>query len=300
MLVERQLLHRTTCVHPASGAVAAGQRVERDLAAVGDEHVADALAAAPRGMPRASPPCPCSPCRLDHPRRVARVSRSIVCPVSSSTPDVPPAMTSRRAPSAEARCEASVSALTFRAGRRASRRCRPRPARSRARADRSAAAASRCRSASPTSPRSTFGPATAHHRRRSLHRRDRCIGAGQPDRAGRRLCARAATSRVLIAPASTATTTSSVRASVTRSPSTCCFGMPARCQRRVDLAAAAVHDDERRALRQRARSPWRSRSRSCRLLEQFAAELQHEPALRLCATAAITAGPSARRGQARC
>jgi hypothetical protein len=37
----------------------------------------------------------------------------------------------------------------------------------------------------------------------------------------------AATSRVLIAPASTATTTSSVGSSVTRRPSTCRFGIPA-------------------------------------------------------------------------
>ena len=85
----------------------------------------------------------------------------------------------------------------------------------------------------------------------------------------------AATSRVLIAPASTDTTTSSVGASVTRKPSTCCFGMPAVAERGVDLLAAAVHDDERRVLRQRG-DRLGDALEILRLLEQLAAELQDE------------------------
>ena len=55
--------HRTTCVQPVSDACAVGQRAEPTSAAVGDDHVADAAAAAPRGRPAAWPPCPCWPCR---------------------------------------------------------------------------------------------------------------------------------------------------------------------------------------------------------------------------------------------
>ena len=66
---------------------------------------------------------------------------------------------------------------------------------------------------------------------------ERCGGAGSesPQRpsapvsptAGTPACASAATNRVLIVPASTATTASSVGSSVMRSPSTCRFSMPA-------------------------------------------------------------------------
>ncbi len=47
-----------------------------------------------------------------------------------------------------------------------------------------------------------------------------------------------------MAPARTETTTSSVSSSVIRRPSTCRFSIPARFKRRVDLLAAAVHDDD--------------------------------------------------------
>ena len=74
----------------------------------------------------------------------------------------------------------------------------------------------------------------------------------------------AATKRVLMAPASTETTTSSVGASVTRRPSTCRFGMPALGQRRVDLPAAAVDDDQRGRARRRRHAPRRARQSSGR------------------------------------
>ena len=111
----------------------------------------------------------------------------------------------------------------------------------------SAAACRPRRSGCRRGPRSTIRPSTA-----------RCGGAGVRQAAARRrrrsarrratpAASSAATSRVLTAPASTATTTSSVASSVMRSPSTCRFSMPARLQRGVDLLAAAVHDDQRRA-----------------------------------------------------
>src|SRR5437867_1867693 len=112
-LVEGQLLHRTTCVHPASGpfaAASASSATSRPLA----------MSTSPTPLRRAARHASSFATipLLAVPDLIIRAalresSRSIVCPLSSSTPDVPPAITSRRAPSDEARCAASVSALTF-------------------------------------------------------------------------------------------------------------------------------------------------------------------------------------------
>ena len=77
--------------------------------------------------------------------------------------------------------------------------------------------------------------------------------------------------------------------------------MPAVAERGVDLLAAAVHDDERRALRQ-PRDRLGDAIQILRLLEQLATELQDEGRLLRAARASrrvrFTAGPSARRGRA--
>src|SRR5215510_1200912 len=112
-VVQRQLVHRTTCVHPASGPLAAPSASSstsrpfaittsptpwRRAARHASSFATIPLFAVPDLIKRAA-------CRES--------SRSIVRPVSSSTPDVPPAITSRRAASDAARCAASVSALTL-------------------------------------------------------------------------------------------------------------------------------------------------------------------------------------------
>ena len=114
----------------------------------------------------------------------------------------------------------------------------------------------------PTSPRSTFGRRRSRSARRAVDRGATDASAPvQSHRPRARLAPSAATSRVLIAPASTATTTSSVRASVTRRPSTWCFGMPAapaprrfrgrrRAPRRARVRVPAPRCRARRARRQ--------------------------------------------------
>src|SRR4030095_7724248 len=112
-VIQRQFVHRTPCVHPASGPFAAPS--------------ASNSTSCPFAI-RTSP----TPCRraARHASSFATIplfavpdlikraawresSRSLVRPVSSRTPDVPPAITSRRAASEAARWAASVSALTL-------------------------------------------------------------------------------------------------------------------------------------------------------------------------------------------
>ena len=229
------------------------------------------------------------------------VSRAIVCPCSSSTPEVPPAMTSRRARSAEARCEASVSALTFSSWPR-SRSADTSHYRHIATGEQIGEQTWRAVAhGAPTRPRSTRSPATV------------TIGAarfivatvasapvnptGLPP--ARRT---AATRRVLMAPARTETTTSSVGASVTRSPSTCCFGMPAVlsaasislpppctttsdacCDSRAIALATPPDPVAARGVHRRASEPGPASSRRARESIQ---------------TVRFTAGPSVRRGPA--
>src|SRR5689334_10504873 len=112
--VERPLLHRTTCVHPASGpfaAASASSLTSRPLAM--STSPTPFRSAARQASSFATMPLFAVPALIIcAARRESR--RAIVCPASSSTPDVPPAMTSRFAPSDDARCAASVSAFTFR------------------------------------------------------------------------------------------------------------------------------------------------------------------------------------------
>ena len=202
-------------------------------------------------------------------------------------------MTSRLAPSAAARCAASVSALTFSSCAVArgadagdDRHVAARPA------DRSSSAGRAVATGVPTRPRSTMlgrPPLAIGAARRTGHRG---VGAGQADRAGAG-AAQAATNRVLIAPASTATTTSSVARVGDAQPVHLPLGDARGRQRRVDLRAAAVDDDQRRLPRRAdAIAVVPRAAASARLLEQLAAELQDDPRAR----AAITAGPCARRG----
>ena len=82
-----------------------------------------------------------------------------------------------------------------------------------------------------------------------------------------------------MAPASTLTTTSSVASSVIRSPSTWRLLDAGRLQRRVDLLAAAVDDDERPAAAcDRAAMAATTVCSRAAIFEQFAAELQNERA----------------------
>ena len=125
----------------------------------------------------------------------------------------------------------------------------------------------------------------------AARRADAGVRAGRPTAASRPRHSSAATKRVFTAPASTATTTSSVAASVMRRPSTCRFAMPARAERRVDLAAAAMHDDQRRRAVTRAMTVGngaksRRRSRAARRRASGRA-------------ASFTAAPSARRSRTR-
>ena len=158
-----------------------------------------------------------------------------------------PAMTSRRAPSRRPGAAANVSALTLRS--------RPPSVDADARDHRHEADGARSvgqqrRRARPTRDGRRGRDRPSAPSDRAVRRRRPSTGrtsASAPVRPTARTPAAtsAATSRVLTVPASTATTTSSVGASVMRRPSTCRFSMPARRQRGVDLLAAAV--DDRRA-----------------------------------------------------
>ena len=122
---------------------------------------------------------------------------------------------------------------------------------------RRAAAACPTRSlGTPTRPRSTIRPSTVRWGGAASDSPHARVRAGQPDRGARPPASSAATNRVLTAPASTETTTSSVGSSVIRSPSTCRFSMPAAlsaasislpppCTTTSGVAGAAIRDDAR-------------------------------------------------------
>ena len=242
----------------------------------------DARAGAPRARPSASRPLTIttSPTPASSAARQAAQLRhhaglfAVPSPISASMPlavergdrlalrrrarpAVPPAMTAARAPSAAASAAASVSALTFSSwpplGRR---RCRRRPARSRARSR------------------------SSQQLRRAARRRLRRPGRGRPSRPATRAigaarCIDRPTARRRRSGRPARTPRADERrdeprvdragqhrdddvergASVTRRPSTCCFGDAAPRQRGVDLPAAAVHDDQRAAAARARRSP---------------------------------------------
>ena len=127
-------------------------------------------------------------------------------------------------------------------------------------------------SGSPTRPRSASSPATV---RSGAARRERPIRPSAPVRPTARPPAApiAATSAVLVRPASTETTVSSVAASVTRRPSTKRGRLAARAQLGVDRPAAAVDDDERPDAARRTIAAAAERDRRG-VLEQLAAEFE--------------------------
>ena len=307
-----RVIHRTTCVQPASGPVAVASALEWNFASIRNHHVANAFSeCGPAGFELGDHSFVGS-ARLDESSLQRSRSGARSCwPSSSSTPDVPPAITSLVCRSSTARCDASVSALTLRswpwrvAPKHATTGTYPRSKEVREQPRRAIV------DGRSNKPEIDFGPCDTGHRaarvaRSRPMRRRRSVPRDWPPRARS-----AATRRVLMAPASTETTTSRVRASVTRRPSICCLGIPAAA-RAESISRPPPWTITRAECLARAAIPVARRRSSSAVLEQLAAELQDPTGSGIrCGTGAerqasdlgsrirpFTSGPSARRGRA--